>query len=52
MQNFDAFANVIEDNMDKAFTSKSFKDPGIINMQVPSGSQVLASLAVVIFEYV
>jgi hypothetical protein len=51
MDNFEKFGGVIEDCMNQAFTSKSFKDP-----QHPStedfGCQLMASLSDVLFEYV
>ena len=52
MINFDHFAEVTEDCMDKIVMAGSFKDPSSASDREPLGSQVIVSLACIFFEYV
>jgi hypothetical protein len=52
MENLDNFADVVEDCMQAIMAAKSFRDPQLPASKEPTGSQVLASLAAVLFEWV
>jgi hypothetical protein len=52
MDNFGHFAEVVQNCMIQAMDEHSFKDPLNINFKEPLGSQVIASLADVLFELV
>jgi hypothetical protein len=52
MENLGHFADVVETCMQDIMTAKSFKDPQFPASKEPLGSQVLASLAAVFFEWV
>lgn len=52
MENMENFADVVEECMVAIMKVKSFKDPQFLASKDPLGSQVLASLAGVLFEWV
>jgi hypothetical protein len=52
MDNFGHFAEVVQACMTQAMDDHSFKDPLNTNLKEPLGSQVIASLADVLFESV
>ena len=52
MENFEHFAQVVEECMNRAMASHSFKDPLCLAFRIPSGSEVLTCLADIIYEFV
>lgn len=53
MNNFKQFTDTLRVCMEDVMTTRSFKDPGTAAVKDPVlGSQVIASLAVVSFEWV
>jgi hypothetical protein len=52
MDNFERFAGVIEECLDRAIADKSFKDPQNATSPVPMGCEVIAFLLGVVYQYV
>lgn len=52
MENLDHFADVVEECMQAIMAAKSFRDPQFPASKEPLGSQVLASLTAIFFEWV
>jgi hypothetical protein len=52
MMNFDHVAEIIEGCMDEVVAARSFKDTTNVDVPEPLGSQIIASLSCIFFEYV
>ena len=50
MDNMEHFADVVESCMSAFMTAKSFRDPQLQASKEPLGSQLFASLTVILFE--
>jgi hypothetical protein len=52
LDNFEAFSKNVETCMDAVMEAQTFKDPNAMAVKEPMGSQVMGSLATIVFEYV